>query len=82
MRIYDVINGWTNYLVDDPTSNETALKRWESCAHCEMRKFGKVLAVLKDYSINEVTGNYCKECGCPLVAKLRSKTNKCPLNKW
>jgi hypothetical protein len=24
----------------------------------------------------------CGECGCPLFAKTRSETSKCPLNKW
>jgi len=28
--------------------------------------------------------NVCKECGCPLIAKIRStkETNICLLNKW
>jgi hypothetical protein len=26
--------------------------------------------------------NICSECGCPLVAKLRSINEKCPINKW
>jgi len=26
--------------------------------------------------------NKCSECGCPLVAKLRSEYSKCPLGKW
>lgn len=26
--------------------------------------------------------NRCKECGCILAAKARSKTSDCPLGKW
>jgi hypothetical protein len=24
----------------------------------------------------------CKSCGCPLIAKVKSTGEKCPLNKW
>lgn len=26
--------------------------------------------------------NKCKKCGCPLIAKTRSKNSKCPEGKW
>ena len=26
--------------------------------------------------------NTCSKCGCPLIAKTRSKNSKCPENKW
>lgn len=26
--------------------------------------------------------NRCKECGCFLIAKVRSEYSKCPLSKW
>ena len=26
--------------------------------------------------------NICKKCGCPLIAKTRSKLPSCPLKKW
>jgi transcription initiation factor TFIIIB Brf1 subunit/transcription initiation factor TFIIB len=32
--------------------------------------------------INGVGINYCGECGCVIKAKVFSKENACPLNKW
>ena len=26
--------------------------------------------------------NFCKECGCYIHAKVRSKSEKCPIMKW
>ena len=31
---------------------------------------------------NRSSGNFCKECGCYISAKVRSKIEKCPLLKW
>ncbi len=26
--------------------------------------------------------SFCKQCGCYIPAKIRSMTEKCPINKW
>lgn len=81
-NLSEIVNGWKNYIVDDPTSNELALERGLHCSDCEFKTFGKMLVMFKDYSMNDIEGFYCKKCGCPLSAKLRSERSKCPINKW
>lgn len=80
--IKDILNGWKNYLVDDPVTEDLAKERAKICAGCPSAKKGKFTAVLKDYKIKEIEGRYCGECLCPLSAKVRSKNEKCPLGKW
>ncbi len=80
--IKNILNGWKNYLVDDPLNNEEAKVRAEICAVCPEAKEGKFTAVLKDYRLHEIEGKYCGVCKCPLSAKVRSENESCPLNKW
>ena len=80
--IKDILNGWKNYLVDDPVSDAIAKPRAEECGQCPEAKHGKITAILKDYKMKEIQGKYCNQCGCPLSPKVRSKNEKCPLGKW
>ena len=82
MSVKDIINGWKNYLVDDPVIDQVAKERAEICAACPSAKSGKFTAILKDYKLHEIEGKYCGECLCPLSAKVRSENEKCPLGKW
>lgn len=80
--IKDIINGWKNYLVDDPVIDAIAKQRAKVCEVCPEAKKGKFTAVLKDYKQHEIEGKYCGVCKCPLSAKVRSENEKCPLEKW
>lgn len=81
--IKDILNGWKNYLVDDPVVEEVAKERAAICADCSSAKEGKFTAVLKDYKLHEIQGKYCDAClRCPLSAKVRSENETCPREKW
>lgn len=87
--IKDILNGWKNYLIDDPVVEKVAKERAKVCATsgedgkpCPELKEGVFKAVLKDYRIHEIEGMYCRKCTCPLSAKIRSENEQCPLNKW
>lgn len=79
----DIISGWSNYLIgDDPANLQIAKRRAAICAECPLAKFGIHTAILPDYSISEIQGMYCSDCGCPLSTAVRSKDYKCPKEKW
>lgn len=50
------------------------------CEGCPSRKYKKYLDFIDD-DLKQVKGFICGECGCVLIAKIRSEEN-CPLNKW
>jgi len=81
--IEDILNGWVNYLKPmNETTKEIARQRAEICSSCPLAKHGIHTAVLPDYSIKEIQGKYCGECGCPLSTAVRSENYECPKNKW
>lgn len=80
--IKKIVNGWKNYLVDDPVVEEKALERAKICADCPEAKKGKFTALLKDYKLKEIEGEYCGVCKCALSAAVRSESKECPLGKW
>lgn len=83
INVKEILDGYKNYFVGcDSASQELAEQRAEVCASCEFAKKGLHSAILPDYTISEVRGLYCRKCGCPLSAKVRSKTSECPLKKW
>ena len=74
------MSGWKNYLDKCEVSEANAKDRASTCAACPEAKNGKLLAFIKD-DLKEIEGTYCKACGCPLSAKVRSH-DTCPKNKW
>lgn len=79
MKILNIIQGWKAYLLEE--ENELAKERATECKKCEFAVVGTFETILKD-TIEEIQGLKCKRCGCPLCAKLRSKNETCPENKW
>jgi hypothetical protein len=68
-RLKEIIDGWHNYIIRNPTTEAEALRRAEFCVNCEYRTFV----------------NTCSICNCPLAVKTRSGDSKCPHpdgNKW
>ncbi|CAL2085106.1 hypothetical protein [Tenacibaculum sp. 190524A02b] len=81
--VLEILNGYKNYFIGgDSVINEEAEKRASICSNCPLSKKGLHAALLPDMSIDKIEGLYCTDCGCPLSAKVRSKTTDCPKGKW
>lgn len=78
--IKNILTGWKNFLDKSEVTEAIAKERATVCAACPLARQGKLLAFVKD-TLKEVEGAYCKACGCPLSAKVRSN-DICPNNKW
>jgi len=69
MEIQNIIEGWSNHILS--LTGKPPKKEWldklEICLNCEHTNHGEK--------------NKCSLCGCPLVAKVKSKS-KCPIKKW
>lgn len=80
MKINNIIQGWKTYLKGE--TSEEAIKRSKACRECPEAVFGSYEVFMTDKTLKEVSGLKCNVCKCPLSTKLRSKNEKCPLNKW
>jgi len=70
-KLLEITEGWLNVIKNDtPEIKAMAIHRRDICLQCEFVK-GGVLFKIK-----------CGKCGCPILAKSRSKHSKCPLKKW
>ena len=78
--IKEILTGWKNYLDKSEVVEELAQTRAAICSGCPFAKQGKLLTFVRD-TLTEVQGAYCKKCGCPLSAKIRSN-DICPIHKW
>lgn len=76
------MNGWKNYLFADNKIEQLAHDRAQVCADCPSAVYGTYEKLMKDFTLKEVQGMKCKECGCPLSTKLRAEDEECPLKKW
>jgi len=82
-KVDDIIDGWKNYLKgSDQATLKVAKVRAAICSDCPLSRYGLHAGVLPDFSISEIKGMYCGDCGCPLSTAVRSKNYKCPQNKW
>lgn len=83
-KVDDILNGWGNYFKgSNPATLKVAKQRAKICVEdCDLAKNGLHLAVLPDFSIQNIQGMYCGDCGCPLSTAVRSENYKCPQNKW
>ena len=78
MRIFNIAKAWAKVITQQ--TDEEAKRRAKICGGCESIEHSKFLDLVGD-EIKEVKGFVCGECGCPLVAKVRSN-EKCDLKKW
>lgn len=87
-RLRDIINGWKNYVGNDAVALEIAKKRAGICVNCHDENGEPNLVKMKfeelmpDFSMKEIEGLKCKECGCPASTATRSEKYECPLGKW
>lgn len=77
-KIAIIVLAWLNVWKGLTTKEDK--RRAVICDGCPSRKYKKYLDFIND-DLKEVKGFVCNECGCPLIAKIRS-TDDCPLNKW
>jgi len=78
VQISNIIKGWLNVFKNITT--EEHKRRANICKNCDSSIYSSYLDFIND-ELKEVKGMKCKECGCPLIAKIRSDSN-CPLKKW
>lgn len=77
-----IIEGWRNHII--PPKDLKGLiqdvyeERLKICEECP--KFSEN-AKKEDYSTIR-KDIHCTSCGCPLKAKLKSLSSKCPLDNW
>ncbi len=64
-KINDIVDGWYNYVVRNPTTEAESLRRAAICAECPL--LGK----------NRLGLIACTECGCPSSMMTRSKNKEC-----
>jgi hypothetical protein len=81
MSVNKILKGWKNFIVKSEVTEELAVQRALNCVDCVELKKGGLLSFIND-DLKEIQGHYCNICKCPLSAKLRSKDEKCPLNKF
>ena len=80
-KVFRIIEGWKNFVFPDNEVEEMAKSRAEICGVCPFNVEG-VFEILKDRRIEEIEGDVCKLCGCPLSAKLRSPEEVCDDGRW
>lgn len=81
MQIYNILEGWSNFIEKSEVTEQLAEQRAKECLKCKDKSKALLLAFVKD-KLKEVEGYKCNLCQCPLSAKLRSKKEKCPKNLW
>lgn len=62
-----IVDGWKNYIFQNPTTEEMGKLRLTKCMVCEWRS--KI-------------SNRCKQCGCFVPTAVRSRPKRCPIGKW
>ena len=82
-KLSAIISGWVNLAGASPKAEALALKRANICAQCPAAQFsGTVYHIVVDNRTTQVRGMKCKDCSCPLSAKVRSINDSCPRGKW
>lgn len=79
-QISNIIDGWSNYLKGMTGLREN--ERAKICKKCAYAKVGTFERWLPSKGLEEVKGLKCSKCTCPLVAKIRSINDECPIGKW
>ena len=76
-HLIEILDGWINTIFPTEKFEKIAIDRLRICLtpdgkepHCRF------------YNPKGILGPKCDSCGCPLKAKIRSKTTTCPKKKW
>lgn len=79
--IKSVIKGWWYFFFKKAQVEDMAHRRSVYCGVCPHAVSGMFDAIHDD-KIPSISGKTCNECGCALVAKLRSPDEECPIGLW
>lgn len=72
-KVSNIGEAWINVVIKDPVVEALAIDRLKVCDTC--------LSRIEFMKINNKPIFKCKECGCPLIALVRSNES-CKLGKW
>jgi len=81
-KLSGIYNGWKNYLFPNQKVEKLAKGRALICAQCPDAVYGTYEKLMKDWTLKEVKGMKCNQCGCPLSTKLRNVDEQCPKGLW
>lgn len=69
-QVSNIVKAWVSVFKKE--NNPTIKKRAAICKECPSKNYKKYLDFIND-DLKEVKGFVCTECGCPLIAKIRSE---------
>jgi hypothetical protein len=82
-KLRAIVQGYRNYKFPIPSLEILANERATICSECPHCIENAVLkVVLPDKRIRKIEGAKCDVCKCPLSAKVRSLSEKCPKDNW
>lgn len=83
-KLNSILTGWKNFIFINPQIEKLAKVRAEICAGCDHADIEYPFKkwIPEEKRIEIIKGLGCDKCGCPLLSKLRSPLEKCPLDKW
>ena len=76
-----IVPAWYRVVFHDPELEKLALQRGYICAGDESGD-PPPCEFLGQFVRSKKYGAKCKACGCPIIAKVRSRTDHCPKGKW
>ena len=83
LNVKNILVGWKNVIFENVAVEEKAHDRAQICATCPHSSKSKYMDFLiKEKQWREMEGAMCDKCGCPLISKLRSPDEKCPVGLW
>lgn len=68
-KVKNIISGWKHVIKKDVDVEAIATTRLDICNQCPKK-------------VNMLGIDVCGDCHCPLIAKVRSLDEVCPLSKW
>ena len=86
----NIIKGIINYVNDnnihlyrDITHEQRSSERVRAgiCGECEFKDTSILFMKFPETKYPKIRGRKCKQCGCILSLKIRSKSS-CPINRW
>lgn len=70
-KLEEIARAWITAINPTDYQKNRALLRSSACDSCEHKSYNTELKL-----------NYCNVCTCPLIGKIYSPKNSCPLKKW
>lgn len=68
-HVFNILKAWVKVSKGFTTSEDK--RRADICNNCTHKKYSKYIDFVND-ELKNVKGFVCNDCGCPLIAKIRS----------